>query len=81
MVIHEVPKNVDVIAFNGKQLHTSFFNNDINTGDFVRLKTGGPKMVFTGISSCHHDGRYLCQWFIGKKLNEGWFKECSIKKI
>jgi uncharacterized protein YodC (DUF2158 family) len=47
------------------------------TGDFVRLKSGGPKMT---VSSYNEFAKaYDCKWFVGAKLNEGRFEEGEIE--
>ena len=35
------------------------FENSLKAGDLVMLKSGGPRMVVTGV----HFGRVFCQWF------------------
>ncbi|WP_222832266.1 YodC family protein [Pseudomonas sp. SC3(2021)] len=44
-------------------------NNGFKTGDVVKLKSGGPDM-----SVKSENGKHLtCQWFAGKKLEQGIF--------
>jgi uncharacterized protein YodC (DUF2158 family) len=40
-------------------------------GDFVQLKSGGPKMTVS--RTREYDGYYECKWFAGSKLNQGFF--------
>ena len=44
-------------------------------GDFVELKSGGPKMVVDSLTSggCH------CTWFSGSKQNRGYFSKETLK--
>ena len=49
------------------------------SGDIVELKSGGPKMTVKERSD--GDNEYLCQWFGGKKLEEGWFHSDSLKRV
>jgi uncharacterized protein YodC (DUF2158 family) len=53
-----------------------------NLGDSVYLKSGGPEMsvyeIITGFSSKEFNGNYKCQWFAGKKLENGSFTEESL---
>ncbi|MBF4179099.1 YodC family protein [Lelliottia nimipressuralis] len=53
------------------------------TGDVVYLVTGGPSMsVAEAIQEYEYDyvflGNYRCQWFAGKKLEQGIFPEESL---
>lgn len=46
-----------------------------NVGATVTLNTGGgPVMSVKSAPSVHRE-TYLCQWFAGKKLDQGEFKE------
>jgi len=51
-------------------------------GDSVYLKSGGPEMsiydIHTKLSSDDFAGTYKCQWFAGKKLENGNFAEKSL---
>jgi uncharacterized protein YodC (DUF2158 family) len=53
-----------------------------NVGDIVQLKSGGPKMTVNVLMKVggFHGGEYLCQWFGGKKLEQGYFPSDSLKK-
>jgi uncharacterized protein YodC (DUF2158 family) len=56
--------------------------NTFNVGDIVKLKSGGPEMTINAIST-HYEtdeftGTYTCQWFAGKKLDQGKFPEESL---
>lgn len=47
-------------------------------GDIVYLVTGGPSMTISEAIFNHADkfmGSYKCQWFAGKKLENGRFEE------
>lgn len=41
------------------------------SGDVVRLKSGGPIMTIKGYNM--HKGGWVCQWFVGTDLKEGAF--------
>lgn len=43
-------------------------------GDTVSLNAGGPVMSVKVLPTVY-DGSYTCQWFAGKKLDIGTFKE------
>lgn len=49
-------------------------------GDKVQLKSGGPEMTVKALPSAHRS-YYICQWFAGKKLEQGEFPEGSIKAV
>lgn len=48
------------------------------SGDFVRLKSGGPKMT---VSDVHQFGTtaYECKWFAGSKQNTEHFAEDELE--
>ncbi|RQV96945.1 DUF2158 domain-containing protein [bacterium] len=48
--------------------------SEFKVGDIVRLKSGGPDMTIESTNSLY-SGDYDCQWFAGKKLETGSFKE------
>ncbi|TGA72329.1 DUF2158 domain-containing protein [Aliivibrio fischeri] len=56
-------------------------------GDIVKLKSGGPDMtvkevIKNGIGSDGpFNGNYRCQWFAGKKLDNGVFPQESLLKV
>ncbi|KVD35701.1 hypothetical protein WI84_16365 [Burkholderia ubonensis] len=47
------------------------------TGDIVRLNSGGPDMTVKDYRTTYGD--YSCQWFAGKKLEQGQFREDSLQ--
>lgn len=47
------------------------------TGDIVRLKSGGPGMTVNEYSTL---GAH-CQWFAGGKLNSGYFSEAALVEV
>ncbi|MBY6206902.1 MULTISPECIES: YodC family protein [Halomonas] len=49
-------------------------------GDIVKLKSGGPEMT---VRNLPREGGvvYTCQWFAGKKLEQGQFPEDSLEKV
>lgn len=50
-------------------------------GDVVKLNAGGPEMSVFTINLKGDDtfaGSYKCQWFAGKKLDSGIFREDSL---
>lgn len=55
-------------------------NNRFVVGDIVKLKSGGPDMT---VRAAPTDlGRsYTCQWFAGKKLEQGHFPEESLEEV
>lgn len=55
--------------------------NKFNVGDMVKLKSGGPEMTIRIVRTNTQEffiGTYTCQWFAGKKLDEGTFPEESL---
>lgn len=48
-------------------------------GEIVQLKSGGPKMTIKEVFGA--DDKYMCQWFAGSKLNEGFFTQESLIKV
>jgi len=52
--------------------------HEFEIGEIVRLKSGGPDMTVESYISAY--GRYTCQWFAGKKLESGDFKEASLER-
>jgi len=50
------------------------------TGDVVRLKSGGPDMTVKEMGNQTFNlGQYVCQWFGGKKLEQGHFMPDSLE--
>jgi uncharacterized protein YodC (DUF2158 family) len=49
------------------------------TGQIVTLKSGGPQMTVQ--TSSAKDGYSHCQWFAGKKLEQGRFPAESMKLV
>ncbi|MDN4134049.1 YodC family protein [Pantoea ananatis] len=52
-------------------------------GDKVKLKSGGPVMTVHQVSvhnPIQYRGNLRCQWFAGKKLEEGYFPEESLEE-
>ncbi|WP_373033475.1 YodC family protein [Sulfurovum sp.] len=59
--------------------------NTFNVGDIVKLKSGGPEMTIRSVNK-HYEtkefsGTYECQWFAGKKLDQGHFPEESLMPV
>lgn len=48
-------------------------------GDIVKLKSGGPDMAVRYYES--HSNTYYCQWFAGKKLEDGSFPQASLEPV
>ncbi|MCW4438741.1 YodC family protein [Vibrio splendidus] len=48
-------------------------------GDIVKLKSGGPDMAINIFNQ--YKGGYKCQWFAGKKLEEGYFPADSLELV
>ncbi|MEI7209242.1 DUF2158 domain-containing protein [Pectobacterium carotovorum] len=55
-------------------------SNKFKSGDIVKLKSGGPDMTVKIYSSSQGDS-FLCQWFAGKKLEQGYFKPDSLEHV
>ena len=51
--------------------------DEFKVGTIVKLKSGGPDMTVKEWSSYHHN--YVCQWFAGKKLEQGNFQAESLE--
>lgn len=49
-------------------------------GDIVKLKSGGPEMTVQSLPPSAND-YYYCQWFAGKKLEQGRFPTDSIELV
>ncbi len=49
-------------------------------GDLVKLKSGGPEMTVRAIPT-DFSKHYICQWFAGKKLEQGSFPNDSLESI
>ncbi|MDE9427451.1 YodC family protein [Xenorhabdus bovienii] len=64
-------------------------NPKYKIGDKVKLNSGGPVMSIQLVHK--HDryseksggfaGKYTCQWFAGKKLDNGTFPEASLDPV
>lgn len=64
----------------------SFYEEDelknlFEIGQIVKLKSGGPDMTIQCFSTIKFSGNYRCQWFAGKKLENGVFPEQSIELV
>lgn len=49
-------------------------------GDIVKLKSGGPEMTVRAVST-ELNKNYTCQWFAGKKLEQGHFPCDSLESV
>ena len=49
-------------------------------GTIVKLKSGGPEMTVQSVPDPKNDFVY-CQWFAGKKLEQGRFPADSIELV
>lgn len=54
-------------------------SDEFKTGDIVKLKSGGPDMTIRAFLKSQGDS-FLCQWFAGKKLEQGYFKPDSLER-
>lgn len=54
--------------------------NKFAIGDLVKLKSGGPDMTVKSLPT-QTSSTYTCQWFAGKKLEQGNFPEDSVELI
>ncbi|PYC18758.1 DUF2158 domain-containing protein [Pseudomonas jessenii] len=51
-------------------------------GDIVKLKSGGPDMTVRYVENNNGTQPYLhCQWFAGKKLEDGSFPSNSLAAV
>ena len=50
-------------------------SQEFKIGDVVKLKSGGPTMT---VNNIEENGEIYCQWFAGKKLEEGQFSSDSL---
>ena len=49
-------------------------------GDLVQLKSGGPKMTVTKTGDAYVENpEYVCKWFGGRKLEQGYFPLDSLE--
>jgi uncharacterized protein YodC (DUF2158 family) len=55
-------------------------NKQFNVGNVVVLKSGGPDMAIKTVHTRDGEptGSYTCQWFAGKKLEDGVFPHESL---
>lgn len=51
-------------------------SKEFKSGDIVVLKSGGPEMTVKAYAPTQQ--AFLCQWFAGKKLEQGYFKGDSL---
>jgi len=51
-------------------------NQGFKIGDTVQLKSGGPIMTVNNIEK---NGEIYCQWFLGGKVEVGFFPPDSLK--
>lgn len=54
--------------------------NKFAIGDLLKLKSGGPDMAVKSLPT-QTSQLYTCQWFAGKKLEQGSFPEDSLELI
>lgn len=50
-------------------------------GSKVVLNSGGPVMTVKSVDSTPIAIRYWCQWFAGKKLEQGQFPQDSLEAV
>ncbi|MDA5481841.1 DUF2158 domain-containing protein [Yersinia intermedia] len=55
-------------------------SDEFKAGDIVKLKSGGPDMTVKVFLSSQGNS-FLCQWFAGKKLEQGYFKPDSLELV
>lgn len=53
-------------------------SQEFKTGDTVKLISGGPVM---SVKNPNHFNWVICQWFAGKKLEEGQFASESLIRV
>ena len=54
--------------------------NKFQVGDVVKLNAGGPDMSVYAEPQQQNEW-YRCQWFAGKKLENGSFKEAELELV
>jgi uncharacterized protein YodC (DUF2158 family) len=55
---------------------------EFEAGDTVQLKSGGPAMTVKQFNvDGPFEGQFYCQWFGGKKLEQGYFAPESLKRV
>jgi len=54
---------------------------ELEVGDIVQLKSGGPKMTVDEVERGGDPDRILCRWFAGSKHEHGAFKKQTLTKI
>ncbi len=54
--------------------------NAFKVGDIVKLKSGGPDMTVRIVTDSISK-TYTCQWFAGKKLEQGVFPGDSLEPV
>ena len=54
--------------------------NNFKVGDIVKLKSGGPDMTIRIVPDVGAK-TYTCQWFAGKKLEQGSFPGDSLEPV
>ncbi len=59
-------------------MDSSKSNQAFKTGDTVKLISGGPVMT---VKNPRHFDWVLCQWFAGKKLEQGDFSPDSLIRV
>lgn len=52
---------------------------EFTVGTIVKLKSGGPDMTVKDWSTASR--AWVCQWFAGKKLEQGFFQAESLKVV
>ena len=52
--------------------------DELEVGDVVKLKSGGPKMTIKWLEPLTLAN---CQWFVGDTLKEGNFSLASLQKV
>lgn len=52
----------------------------LDVGTIVKLKSGGPDMTVKGFTNTSRTG-VACQWFAGKKLENGIFPTDSLEFV
>lgn len=58
--------------------HKGGSKKEFVSGDLVQLLSGGPVMTVHDFNE--HSETYNCQWFAGKKLDNGRFKFSQLKR-
>lgn len=55
--------------------------DEFKVGEIVQLKSGGPEMTVSNTNLFDKDDHVKCQWFGGRKLDQGAFPTASLVRV